>query len=541
MPTNRSRKRGFVGEPNSSHNTKKQKNGNSGQLMPRAETEHFGRGMTDGTAPRRASDYHVNRRTTATVQIYVPGVSPQYITLTSDKPVHTFAYTIGRDVHTLQLKMGRDHTSSSASSSSSSSASSDSKQELLCATVWYEQSTLDADKKAERSVQQHHRAKLRQIVSARESAEAERLVLEHDEKLSDVNDLFKVGLEVRELTRHLNELYMKENLQYDRTTTTMMYEVHVGQPYRLAEVPGEPELFLCAGTIVEAEAAVMVPNVRKTVVQTPVSHDYDGKYHGEIKLKDNPHCVVYHKGRAYVACKNGVSVCDVDNKSVVFRWVIHGGGDAAGVVAYEQHLYIVNSEQCCIQVYGLDGTFQRRFSTTGSGPGESVEPQGLALSDGDNPQLYVSDRLNSRVQVFGLDGSYVGSFGWVPQDNERVFSPIGLAVDEGCVYVCDEANDCIRVFGLDGAPQRGWSTVGGDGDGKFEGAEGIMIHHELAYVSSRHGVQVYEKGTGKFVRSWGSQGNGPGQFNMPWGMASVNDDECLLVCDYVNRRVQFFT
>ena len=64
---------------------------------------------------------------------------------------------------------------------------------------------------------------------------------------------------------------------------------------------------------------------------------------------------------------------------------------------------------------------------------------------------------------------------------------------------------------------------------------------ELVYVSDfkNHRVQVFEKETGTFVRSWGSEGAGPGQFRTPWGVA-FSDEGQLWVCDYNNQRVQVF-
>ena len=51
--------------------------------------------------------------------------------------------------------------------------------------------------------------------------------------------------------------------------------------------------------------------------------------------------------------------------------------------------------------------------------------------------------------------------------------------------------------------------------------------------------EVFEKATGVFVRSWGSAGEGPGQFRLPWGMA-VSGEGQLWVCDFENSRVQLF-
>ena len=71
--------------------------------------------------------------------------------------------------------------------------------------------------------------------------------------------------------------------------------------------------------------------------------------------------------------------------------------------------------------------------------------------------------------------------------------PNGLALSgDDQLYVCDCMNDRVQVFGLDGS----------------------------------------------HVRSWGSEGGGPGQFYLPTGL--VVDEECVYVCDFGNHRVQVF-
>ena len=64
---------------------------------------------------------------------------------------------------------------------------------------------------------------------------------------------------------------------------------------------------------------------------------------------------------------------------------------------------------------------------------------------------------------------------------------------------------------------------------------------ELLYVSEfgNSRIQAFEKGTGTFVRTWCSEGVGPGQFQDPWGMA-LSEDGQLWVCDYHNQRMQLF-
>ena len=54
-----------------------------------------------------------------------------------------------------------------------------------------------------------------------------------------------------------------------------------------------------------------------------------------------------------------------------------------------------------------------------------------------------------------------------------------------------------------------------------------------------HRIQRFTR-DGKFLGKFGVLGNGPGQFNMPWGVA-VNATGEIYVTDWRNDRVQKFT
>src|SRR3712207_8966306 len=48
------------------------------------------------------------------------------------------------------------------------------------------------------------------------------------------------------------------------------------------------------------------------------------------------------------------------------------------------------------------------------------------------------------------------------------------------------------------------------------------------------------RSNGTFISSWGSEGEGDGEFNMPWDVA-VDKDDTVYVSDYGNNRIQIFS
>ena len=61
------------------------------------------------------------------------------------------------------------------------------------------------------------------------------------------------------------------------------------------------------------------------------------------------------------------------------------------------NVYVSECSNDRIQVFDSQGIFLRKWGSEGSGDGEFIRPQELAI-DGDG-NVYVSDRDNNRIQV----------------------------------------------------------------------------------------------------------------------------------------------
>ena len=175
----------------------------------------------------------------------------------------------------------------------------------------------------------------------------------------------------------------------------------------------------------------------------------------------------------------------------------------------------------------------RRIGTEGSGPGQLLSPQALAIDA--SGSIAVADTGNERIARFAADGSYLGSF---PTDN----APRGIAVtpDGSRIYVTDSAN---RITVYDGGGTE-LDQFGGTGTklGKLTAPAQITLDPGgNLWVADRGNNRVQQFGpAGERLLSVGSRGIGDGQFIHPTGV-SVDCNGKLTVTDSENNRVTTLT
>lgn len=135
---------------------------------------------------------------------------------------------------------------------------------------------------------------------------------------------------------------------------------------------------------------------------------------------------------------------------------VPGGFDATnGVDARGGDVYIADGGHDRIVRLHPDGTFVAAFGVTGSGPGELLFPNDVAVApDGD---VLVADSDNSRIQRFTADGTFVSTFGAVGQGPYGFNLPYRVAVDdEGQIYVSDTLNEKVKKYTADGTFLARW-------------------------------------------------------------------------------------
>ena len=132
------------------------------------------------------------------------------------------------------------------------------------------------------------------------------------------------------------------------------------------------------------------------------------------------------------------------------------------VVAGDGLIYVADTWSHRVLVLDSDGQVVREIGSTGeltdidNSPDPSVQtglffgPRGIALSNG---EIFVTDTGNERVQVFGPDGTFLRAFGGFGSEPGKLVEPVGIAIGpDDNVYVADSGNARLSVFTKDGTP-----------------------------------------------------------------------------------------
>lgn len=174
------------------------------------------------------------------------------------------------------------------------------------------------------------------------------------------------------------------------------------------------------------------------------------------------------------------------------------------------------------------------FGSAGDGDGQFVGPHGIAVV-GD--RLYVADVNNARISLFSLTGAYLGRW--------DIDNPWGIAAGRsGGFYVTRVVYDVVSIFSSSGLIMGSFGTHG-DGYGQFNYPLGINVDRTTGHlwVTDRfnHRVQrLTSGGTAEVVIGGPTADSSPGRFNEPGGVVTDGAGS-VWVADTGNSRIQQFT
>jgi DNA-binding beta-propeller fold protein YncE len=177
---------------------------------------------------------------------------------------------------------------------------------------------------------------------------------------------------------------------------------------------------------------------------------------------------------------------------------------------------------------------------------------GVATDSAGN--VFVFNRGEHPVMVLSADGRFLRSWG------EGVFGrPHGIAIGpDDSVYCVDDVGHTVRKFTHEGKLLLTLGSSGQASDTGVRDADYRTIERSAGpfnyptnlalapsgemYVSDGYGnARVHRfSADGRLIASWGEPGAGPGQFNLPHGIA-VDRHGTVYVADRENSRIQLFT
>lgn len=190
------------------------------------------------------------------------------------------------------------------------------------------------------------------------------------------------------------------------------------------------------------------------------------------------------------------------------------------------------------------GTFLAKWGSLGNGDGQFHDPADVGVDDKDD--LYVVDRENSRIQKFNSSGAYVAQWGSIGSGDGQFSYPSGVSEDRNYpfVAVADTANNRIQLYDHDNKFVHSFGSFG-NGDGQLSAPQaGVFIFPSVALLVSdggNHRLQWFDMsaGNGVFLKKFGSEGNGDGQFSFPSDIV-VDSAWNFYVADTGNHRIQKF-
>jgi DNA-binding beta-propeller fold protein YncE/4-amino-4-deoxy-L-arabinose transferase-like glycosyltransferase len=272
-----------------------------------------------------------------------------------------------------------------------------------------------------------------------------------------------------------------------------------------------------------------------------------GQFNGPRGIASGPGGVTYvvdsANGRVQVFDQEGqfVAAWDQNSGSATFALTEQGFGATGITLGADGLVYVADTWAHRVVVLDSTGTVIRTFgqfadnqdSTDAAGnPGLFFGPRSIAVTA---EEIFVVDTGNERVQVFGRDGSFKRAFGGNGTGSGQLIEPVGIAIGpDGLVYVADSGNGRISIFTQEGTAVEQWSVDAWAGNLFFEpylafGPDGLLY----ATSSATGSIEVIGEG-GALLGSLSTAGTQT--LGRPAGIAVLADGS-ILVTDIGNSGV----
>jgi sugar lactone lactonase YvrE len=156
-------------------------------------------------------------------------------------------------------------------------------------------------------------------------------------------------------------------------------------------------------------------------------------------------------------------------------------------------------------------------------------------------RVFVYSRSEHPLVLFDLAGNFLESWG-----EDVLEDAHGIFIDKDDNVWCTERNThCVRKFNKAGELVM---TIGTPGRPAAKNGDPFNLPTDLAIASTgelfisdgygNHRIHKYSP-TGELIKSWGEEGEGPGQFKLSH-CVRLDQEDRVWVCDRSNDRIQIF-
>ena len=261
-----------------------------------------------------------------------------------------------------------------------------------------------------------------------------------------------------------------------------------------------------------------------------VTHYGGNKFGGlyDVTVTPNNEVIIIDYGRSCVVV--------LDNKLNLLKVIGQGSCSSRlvspyGVVVTDNVIAVSDwgsSHQ--VKKYSLQGELLSVIGCYGNNNGQFDHPRGLAFNS--NKFLYVVDVNNCRVQVFQPDDRFAFSFGNRGNNPGQFQYPVRIAIDlDNNVLVTDYNANCIKIFTQNGQFMQ---TINSDSPCAITvSPTGYLI---TGHDGDDNKIRVWSP-TYQLINQFGKSGSKEGKFYGIRGMA-VDSSGSIYVAEWNNERLQ---
>jgi DNA-binding beta-propeller fold protein YncE len=269
-----------------------------------------------------------------------------------------------------------------------------------------------------------------------------------------------------------------------------------------------------------------------------------GQNSAEVQLKLPYGVAVDSQGKLYVTDYGFGTVAVFDKQARKAYYLGKTGtttlaGPVGIAIGQGDAVFVSDTKLAKVFKFAPDG---RLLQVLGNKPGEFASPSAVAV-DRSRDVLYVLDSQLHRILTYrASDGTPLGTIGERGSGPGAFNFPTNLYVDQqtGRLFVSDTMNFRVQIFDQDGRFIRSFGELG-DGPGMIARSRGIALDREghiYLVDAAFNNFQLFDQ-EGQLLLWVGQAGREAGQFDSPAGIF-IDGRNYIYVADRLNARVQIF-